>query len=141
MVFFKKAIRPTNIIINGRRQTYQYKKFIPKIATIVEEEPADISVGDEVPSPSEPTMTHSETPDEPEESITFHDLVPVLDSEDVVAPPEAPPVPPPSMPTIPPQQQLRRSLRIAANAPPILPLLRRSPRLALKPRVSYVGMC
>jgi hypothetical protein len=47
----------------------------------------------------------------------------------------------------PPQQLRRRSLRIAANtsvptlSPPTLPLLRRSPRLAHMPRVSYVGMC
>ena len=61
---------------------------------------------------------------------------------------EVPPATPPS-----PPQQLRRSRRIAANAvttqvpppPPLLllllqPLLRRSARLALIPRVSYVGM-
>jgi hypothetical protein len=43
-----------------------------------------------------------------------------------------------------PPQQPRRSSRIAANTPPpppALSLLRRSPRLAHMPRVSYVGMC
>jgi hypothetical protein len=30
---------------------------------------------------------------------------------------------------------------VSMSPPPVLPLLRRSPRLALLPRVSYVGMC
>ena len=61
-------------------------------------------------------------------------------------------VPPPFTHPTPPQQcRLSRSptSRVAANEvptipipqPPLLPLLRRSPRLALLPRVSYVGMC
>jgi hypothetical protein len=46
---------------------------------------------------------------------------------------------------VPPLPQVRRSQRLA-NARtlqelPIPPILRRSPRLALMPRVSYVGMC
>jgi hypothetical protein len=50
-------------------------------------------------------------------------------------------------PSLSPPQQLRRSARIAAIAAlpllrtPVLPILRRSPRLALVPRISYVGMC
>ena len=30
---------------------------------------------------------------------------------------------------------------VSMSPPPVLPLLRRSPRLALLPRISYVGMC
>jgi hypothetical protein len=54
------------------------------------------------------------------------------------------PVPPVVSPPLP---QLRRSQRLANAAasrqtlPLLPPVLRRSPRLALKPRVSYVGMC
>ena len=55
------------------------------------------------------------------------------------------PTPAASSPAPIPQQQLRRSARIAENAmTPMLrlqTLRRRSPRLALMPRVSYVGMC
>jgi hypothetical protein len=56
--------------------------------------------------------------------------------------PEVPFVPPPPV-SPPPPQQLRRSPRLAnrLQVPSALPALRRSPRLALKPRVSYVGMC
>lgn len=50
---------------------------------------------------------------------------------------EVPPPPPPPVVEHPPHQP-RRSRRIAAMTPPVL---RRSPRLALLPRVSYVGMC
>jgi phosphoribosyl-AMP cyclohydrolase len=46
---------------------------------------------------------------------------------------------------IPPPQPVRRSQRLASNLqailPALVPVLRRSPRLALLPRVSYVGMC
>jgi hypothetical protein len=45
----------------------------------------------------------------------------------------------------PPTQQVRRSRRLALartrNEAIVPPMLRRSPRLALLPRVSYVGMC
>jgi hypothetical protein len=56
--------------------------------------------------------------------------------------PEVSFVPPPPV-SPPPPQQLRRSPRLAnrLQVPSALPALRRSPRLALKPRVSYVGMC
>jgi hypothetical protein len=54
---------------------------------------------------------------------------------------EVPFVPPPPISS--PPHQLRRSPRLAnrLQVPSALPALRRSPRLALKPRVSYVGMC
>jgi hypothetical protein len=62
------------------------------------------------------------------------------DNEDTVE--EAEEVPPFLSP---PTQHVRRSRRLAIartiNEVQVPPMLRRSPRLALKPRVSYVGMC
>jgi hypothetical protein len=50
-------------------------------------------------------------------------------------------LPPPATPPS-PLKQVRRSRRIAVmSEPPLLPFLRRSLRLGLIPRVSYVGMC
>jgi hypothetical protein len=72
------------------------------------------------------------------------DVVPMApdttDNEDVVEAEVPPPVSPPT-------QQVRRSRRLAivrtrSELLPVLPpTLRRSPRLALLPRISYVGMC
>jgi hypothetical protein len=69
-------------------------------------------------------------------------FVPVVQEEEDVV------VQLPVLPIVsPPLPQLRRSQRLANAAasrqtlPPLPPELRRSPRLALKPRVSYVGMC
>ena len=74
------------------------------------------------------------------EVIDFDD---VEAEEDVFGSIEVPELLPPVTHSPPPQ--LRRSSRLASmiaiSVPPLQPVLRRSPRLALLTRVSYVGMC
>jgi hypothetical protein len=81
-------------------------------------------------------------PDVELDLVVEENFVPVVQEEEDVV------VQLPVLPVVsPPLPQLRRSQRLANAAasrqtlPPLPPELRRSPRLALKPRVSYVGMC
>jgi hypothetical protein len=80
-------------------------------------------------------------PDVELDLVVEENFVPVVPEEEEVVELPVPPVVSPPLP------QLRRSQRLANAAAsrqtlPLLPrVLRRSPRLALKPRVSYVGMC
>jgi hypothetical protein len=83
---------------------------------------------DQVPAPPDVVFIVQGSDDNDE----VNDQVPTSPSPPV---PPSPPTPPPAVDSHPPPQ--RRSRRIAMMTPPVL---RRSPRLALLPRVSYVGM-
>ena len=145
-------IRPSKYarLDNGRIQTTHpfLWPFVVAPTTPAQAQPAMQLEPPTVPasvSPVSPTLPRLLSLDDEEESLD------PLQQEDQEPPPTphsllSPPPPPLPFP-LPSPQQLRRSARIAAIAAlplsraPVLPILRRSPRLALVPRISYVGMC
>jgi hypothetical protein len=98
------------------------------------------SIDDEPIAPNQTSIDDEPiAPDVDPDLVVEESFVPEVQEEEVELP-----VPPVLSPPLP---QLRRSQRLANAAAsrqtlPLLPrVLRRSPRLALKPQVSYVGMC